>query len=98
MLPAQRQLSMADAKLAYFSTRLCIFERSRSITPSTMLEKKDSSSRRSPAGEEGSVESWAVEGSWRFVLKSSLSMLPGLELRLELQDGMVCVHCHLDRR
>jgi len=48
-------------------------------------------------GEEGPVESWIVEGGRRFESKSSLSMLPGLTLRLELREGMVVVHRHLGK-
>ena len=45
-LPAHKQLSIALAKLAYLITWRLIFRRSRSIIPSTISLKKDSSSRR----------------------------------------------------
>lgn len=47
-------------------------------------------------GDEGVVESWIVEAGRRFESKSSLSMLPVLTLRLELREGMVGEHRHLE--
>ena len=74
MLPAQRQLRIALAKLAYLRTFRRIFRRSRSMAPSTTLLKKDSSSRSRPVGEEGLLELRIVEGGRRLESKSSLSM------------------------
>lgn len=97
MLPAHKQLRIALAKLAYLSTWRLIFLRSRSMTPSTILLKKDSSSRRRrPAGREDWRESWEVGGR-RWESKSSLSMC-GLEGRLELREGIIdSAHCDCEQ-
>ena len=97
MLPAHKQLRIALAKLAYLSTWRLIFRRSRSMTPSTILLKKDSSSRRRwPEGPEEWSESWEVEGR-RWESKSSLWMC-WEDRRLGLREGMVGPpHCHRKR-
>lgn len=66
------------------------------MTPSTMLLKKDSSSRRRwPEGPEEWRESWEVGGR-RWESKSSLSMC-GAGGRLELREGIVGPdHCHCE--
>lgn len=63
------------------------------MVPSTMLEKKDSSSRRRPVWPEW-VESWEEGGGLRLASKSSLSMPPLRGLRLGLREDMANAHCH----
>lgn len=67
------------------------------MTPSTILLKKDSSSRRRwPEGPEEWRESLEV-GRRRWESKSSLSMC-GVEGRVELREGIVgSGHCHCER-
>ena len=64
------------------------------MTPSTMLLKKDSSSRRRWAeGSEKWAESWEVKGR-RWESKSSLSIC-GVDVRLELRESIINPsHCH----
>ncbi len=85
---------MAEANEAYLVTLRTILRRLRDTTPSTTLEKNDSSDARRPEWPEW-IESWLEAGRLRLESKSSLSMEAA---RLELREGMGIVHCHPKRR